>query len=283
MKKILAIVLLSLLVFTSACNKEKEPNNQQTDDTKIILPNLNGKSRFEIESIMKDYDVEYKFKFANTIIKHDGELNKFVSFNDGAYKVGDSFPKSETLLIYTTVLPLNPTLCYKLEMPFDYEGKSFINDGIGEVEFMYTSDGDTAWFKDPITGDEFKVRFLGVDTPETHAGEDPWGLAASRYTENKLKNAKSVVLESELDISGKYSKPTTETYGRYLGFVWVDGVLLNLELVELAYTNSTLASTRCPEIYKEYFLQASFNSMATGRRFFGEIDPEYDYENRRFK
>ena len=74
------------------------------------------------------------------------------------------------------------------------------------------------------------------------------------------KNAKTVVLESELDISGKYSKPTTETYGRYLGFVWVDGVLLNLELVELAYTNSTLSSTRCPEIYKEYFLQASFNS-----------------------
>ena len=142
MKKILAIFLLSLLIFTSACNKEKKTNNQQTDDTKIILPNLNGKSRFEIESIMKDYDVEYKFKFANTIIKHDGELNKFVSFNDGAYKVGDSFPKSETLLIYTTVLPLNPTLCYKLEMPFDYEGKS--DDAI-ELAF---EDGVAAYISD---------------------------------------------------------------------------------------------------------------------------------------
>ena len=282
MKKLLIILIIAFILCFTGC-KKKPVDNNPVDSNKIILPSLVGKSRYEIESIMKDYDVEYKFKFSNKIIYNDGELDRFVSFNDGALKAGDSFDKNEILYIYTTVLPLNPTLCYKLEMPFDYTGKSFINDGIGEVEYLYASDGDTAWFKDPITGDEFKVRFLGVDTPETHAGEDPWGLAASRYTEAKLKNAKTIVIESEININGSYSKPTTETYGRYLGFVWVDGVLLNLELVELAYTNSTLGSTRCPEIYKEYFLQASFNSMATGRRFFGETDPEYDYTNRKFK
>ena len=276
MKKVFSIILLFMLLYITGCKNLLSAN-------KIVLPNLNGKSRIEIEKIMEEYDINYKFKFADIIIENDEMLDKFVSFNDGDYKVGDLYSKDDTLFIYTTVLPLEPTLCYKLDMEFDYTGKSFINDGIGEVEFIYISDGDTAWFRDPITKDEFKVRFLGIDTPETHAGEDPWGRAASRYTEEKLKKAKTIVIESELNISGNYSKPTTETYGRYLGFVWVDGVLLNLELVELAYTNSTLSSTRCPEIYKEYFLQASFNSMATGRRFFGEIDPEYDYEKRRFK
>ena len=66
-------------------------------------------------------------------------------------------------------------------------------------------------------------------------------------------------LQDVLNGKSEYYYPTIESIdlpkledGRYLGFVWVDGVLLNLELVELAYTNSTLSSTRCPEIYKEY-------------------------------
>ena len=70
----------------------------------------------------------------------------------------------------------------------------------------------------------------------------------------------------------------TETYGRYLGFVWVDGELLNLEIIEQAYSNSTLNKSK----YKDIFMEASINSMKTGRRFFGETDPKYDYENRRF-
>lgn len=273
MKKGLLLFLLMITMFTTSCSLSN----------KIKLPNLEGKSREQIEKIMKEYDVKYQFKFSNKIIENETMLDKFVSYNDGKYQAGDKFRKDETLYIYTTVLPLHPSLCYKLEMGFDWVGKSFINDGIGQVELLYISDGDTAWFRDIYTKDEFKVRFLGVDTPETHAGEDPWGMAASRYTENRLKNAHTIVVESELNVGLTYSKPTTDTYGRYLGFVWVDGVLLNLELVEMAYTNSTIASTKCPDIYKEYFLEASINSMKTGRRFFGETDPEYDYTKRKFK
>ena len=30
-------------------------------------------------------------------------------------------------------------------------------------------------------------------------------------------------------------------------------------------------------------MKASIAAKKTGRRFFGEIDPDYDYENKRFK
>ncbi len=282
MKRILVLLISIVTLFVTSCSSNK-----------IKLPDLSGKSRAEIEEIMKEYDINYKFYFADKIIENDTFLDTFVSYNKGEYKIGSRFPKDQILQIYTTVLPLNPTLSKKLEMDFEYEGKSFLKDGIGQVELVSVSDGDTATFRDPNSDDPnftFKVRFLGVDTPETHgpqtptySGEDPWGLAASRYTKNKLNNAKTIVLEAETDLFGNHTTPTEETYGRYLGFVWVDGVLLNLELVELAYTNSTLASSNCSDLYKEYFLLASIEAMKTGRRFHGEIDPEYDYVNGRFK
>lgn len=259
LKCLLVIMSLLLLVVTSC----------ETTDT-IILPDLNGKSRAEIEEIMKDYEVEYQFAFADTIITNDNMLDKFVRYK-GSYEIGDKFPKDKFLTIYTTVLPLNPHLYKEVTIDFEWEGKSFINDGVGEVDFVRGVDGDTAWFRDKVTKEEFKLRFLGIDTPETHAGMDPWGKAAEDYTTKRLSEAKTIVLEAE--------GARKETYDRYLGFVFVDGELLNLELVELAYTNSTLSGSK----YSKYFSEASINSLKTGRRFFGEIDPNYDYENKKFK
>lgn len=282
MKKILIVLLLLIAGYLTSCSSNK-----------IKLPNLDGKSREEISEIMKGYDVKYKFYFSDKIIENDTQLDTFVSYHDGKYKAGDRFPKDKLLHIYTTVLPISLSLCYKLEMDFDYHGKSFLEDGIGEVELVSISDGDTATFKDPNSSTPnktFRVRFLGIDTPETHgpvtdnySGQDPWGLEASNYTKNRLNNAKTIVLEGEYGISGTHTKPTVETYGRYLGFVWVDGILLNLEIIEQGYSNSTLASSRCSDLYKEYFLEASINAMKTGRRFFGETDPGYDYEKGKFK
>ena len=91
------------------------------------------------------------------------------------------------------------------------------------------------------------------------------------YTKNILQNAKTIVLEAE--------GARTENYGRYLGFVWVDGVLLNLQIIEEAYSNSTLNNSK----YASYFSTASLEVSKTGRRFFGETDPNYDYNRKEFK
>lgn len=259
MKKLLILVFtLYLLLFTSC------------DTTgKVKLPDLNGMSREEMSAVLDEMGLNYRFQFSSKIIESDEDLNKFVSYV-GNYWVGKYFPVEQTLIISTTVLPVNTELSSELKMDFEWEGKSFINDGVGKVKLVDNVDGDTAWFKDPYTGETFKARFLGVDTPETHAGEDPWGLAAARHTASRLNNAKDIVLESE--------GSRKDTYDRYLAFVWVDGVLLNLEIVELAYSNGILSGSK----YSPLFIEANFKSMATGRRFFGEKDPEYDYENKRF-
>jgi micrococcal nuclease len=94
------------------------------------------------------------------------------------------------------------------------------------VKFSKCVDGDTAKFL--LDGKELNTRFLAVDTPETkhpQKGVEPFGPEASEYTCNKLKNAKTIKLEYD-KAAGK-----TDKYGRYLAWVWVDGSLLNKELI----------------------------------------------------
>ena len=129
---------------------------------------------------------------------------------------------------------------------------------------------DTAHFIDPYTtssDNEVKVRFLGIDTPESTIENDPWGKAASQYTKQILLNATEIILESE---GGQ-----KDTYGRYLAWVWVDGKLLNLMIVQQAYSNSTAPLS---SKYGKIMLEVSAQVSKTGRRFFGEIDPNYDYK-----
>lgn len=261
MKKLLFIFTFLFVFLITSCTNL---NNKRT------LPDLTGKSRAQIEEIMKDADIDFVFKFSNQIIESGLDLDLFVSYN-GDYKAGDTINANYQVYVYTTVLPLTYKIHDQVKMDFNYEDKSFINDGVGEVELIYSIDGDTAKFKDIITGETFNLRFLGIDTPESTIDKDPWGKAASEYTKKKLETAKTIVLEAE--------GARTENYGRYLGFVWIDGVLLNLELVEQAYSNSTLSNSK----YYEYFSLAAGFAKNTGRRFYGETDPGYDYNRKEFK
>lgn len=146
----------------------------------------------------------------------------------------------------------------------DYIGKSYTNDGIGMVTFHGCIDGDTAYFKS--NGQTLYVRFLGIDTPETKTTVDPWGKAASDYTCNVLQNAGIIVLEHEGELY--------DSYGRYLAWIWVDGRLLNLEIVENAYSAAKGSST---SKYYEIFNLADLKTQGTKRRIWGELDPNYNY------
>ena len=91
-----------------------------------------------------------------------------------------------------------------------------------KVSFYKCADGDTARFL--IKGEDKKVRFLAIDTPEIDKNE-PFSKEASELTCNALKNAKEIYLEYDSN-SDKEDK-----YGRILAFVHVDGVLLQKELI----------------------------------------------------
>lgn len=117
---------------------------------------------------------------------------------------------------YTEVLGTHP-IAVPDQIEFTIIDRPFDDPlgGMDNVVFSYLSDGDTAAFTPGFLGDE-RVRFLGVDTPETYPVIDPWGLEAKAYTTLILQNAIDVYIQSDPDLG------YTENYGRHLGLVWVN-------------------------------------------------------------
>ncbi len=93
-----------------------------------------------------------------------------------------------------------------------------------QITFITCVDGDTAHFN--IGGEDKKVRFLAIDAPEIAKGNtpaDPYGEEASDYTCKLLKGAQEIQVE--------YEEAKEDKYGRTLAWIWVDGVLLQEQLV----------------------------------------------------
>ena len=88
-------------------------------------------------------------------------------------------------------------------------------------------DGDTIHVK---VGERVeKVRYIGVNTPEVHhptKGEEPGGREAACVNRDLVAGRQ---VRLELDAQ------THDRYGRVLAYVWVDGAMINAELVRLGY------------------------------------------------
>lgn len=93
-----------------------------------------------------------------------------------------------------------------------------------EVELVKVVDGDTAWFD--INGEETKVRFLYIDTPESTNQVEPYGKEASEFVSNELNHAQKIELELNVD-GDEYDK-----YDRLLAWVFVDNELLQEKIAE---------------------------------------------------
>ncbi|MFJ8245157.1 thermonuclease family protein [Peribacillus asahii] len=90
------------------------------------------------------------------------------------------------------------------------------------VSLQKCTDGDTAQFSK--VG---KTRFLYIDTPESTNKVESYGKTAAKYTCDKLKKAKKIELQ--------YDGTKKDKYGRTLAWVWVDGKLLQKELIKKGY------------------------------------------------
>lgn len=92
------------------------------------------------------------------------------------------------------------------------------------------SDGDT--ISVDMNGKKEKVRFIGVDTPETHKPNAPvqcYGPAASAFTKNVI-GAKKVRLEADPLSTNR------DRYDRLLRYVYLpDGTLVNERLIRDGY------------------------------------------------
>jgi len=121
-------------------------------------------------------------------------------------------------------------------------------------------DGDTIDVL--IGGVKYRVRYIGIDTPETvhpTRGEEPYGREAS--TRNReLVLGETVYLETDVS--------ETDQYGRLLRYVWLDDdTMVNAVLVAEGYAQ---AATYPPDVkYADRFGELQRAARAEGRGLWG--------------
>lgn len=81
-----------------------------------------------------------------------------------------------------------------------------------EVVVSRNVDGDTIHVTMP-DGAREKVRFIGVDSPESTEKHEPFGDEAADYTRARLPVGTRVWLETDVELR--------DTYGRLLAYVWL--------------------------------------------------------------
>lgn len=87
-----------------------------------------------------------------------------------------------------------------------------------------------------------RVRMAGIDTPEsrtTNKIEKALGLEAKEYLKKNIKDAKDIVIKTELPDS-------SEKYGRILGWIYADGSSksINEMMIEDGYAWGYMGDTK---------------------------------------
>ena len=120
-------------------------------------------------------------------------------------------------------------------------------------------DGDTI---DVLMGDTvYRVRYIGVDTPETVDPRRPVGCYGREASERNRDLVEGKTVGLEKDIS------ETDDFGRLLRYVWVDGEMVNATLVREGYA---VAATYPPDVkYQELFLSLQREARDAGLGLWG--------------
>jgi len=131
------------------------------------------------------------------------------------------------------------------------------------VEF---TDGDTITVN--MDGTKEKVRFIGVDTPETH---DPrkavqcFGLAAATFT-------KTIIGTNKVRLEADPQNTNRDRYSRLLRYVYLpDGRLVNAEIIKQGYG---FAYTSFPFEKLEEFKNYQTEAQAKKLGLWGSCQPE---------
>ena len=203
-----------------------------------------------------------------------------------------------SLLIALSVLVCSFAACAEKETPesttqstqstesvelVDYASQTLLDRNSGtlqqEVTVRNFIDGDTTHFNVPTSiraNGILKARYLCVNTPESTGMIEEWGKKASDFTKEKLKNAVSIIIESN---DSKWNADSTGD--RFLVWVWYQPSAneayrcLNLELVQEGLSISCgTVDERYGSVASQAFQQAKANKLHV---FSGEEDPDFYY------
>ena len=120
-------------------------------------------------------------------------------------------------------------------------------------------DGDTIDVL--IGGEQLRLRYIGVDTPETVDPRRPVGCFGKEASAHNRELVEGKTVELEKDVS------ETDRFGRLLRYVWLDGRMVNAQLVEEGYAT---ASTYPPDVRHAELLAALQTEARTeGRGLWG--------------
>lgn len=164
-----------------------------------------------------------------------------------------------------------------------YDQTNFLDNGIGEVRLFNAVDGDTAHFYQKETDGQaerlVKVRFFGIDTPESTGQIEPWGKKASKFTSDKLKEAKTIVLTNGNLKATPAEVDSTGT--RFKALVWIseeanakieDLKCLNLWVVQEGFSNAK-GATDCPMV--DVFNKADLQAQERKLHVWAGDDPDF--------
>ena len=145
--------------------------------------------------------------------------------------------------------------------------KTFLHTEPGSYAVGRFDDGDT--IEVDMGGTIERIRFIGIDTPETHKPNTPvqcYGPAASAYTKQRIGTQRVRLVSDSLTTN-------RDRYDRLLRYVVLeDGTNLNLELVQKGYA----FAYAFPFARSDEFNQAMEQAQKDKRGLWGNCAPYQD-------
>jgi len=215
----------------------------ETTDLKSVIETLGE----EVDNL-KDYIRNQVTNLQNQILSL-GTQNEDLSAD-----VRDLKSENKNLLLEITVLESQiEVLRKRFDNLQDY--LPFLD--ISEMESTVTRviDGDT--IEVDIIGMKFKVRYIGIDTPELHDKRLEFRALAQEATELNRELVEGKTVRLEKNVSG------TDSFGRLLRYVYVGDIFVNAELVRqgLAWAEAYEPDTK----YQDYLEELEAEAKQAGR------------------
>ncbi|MDR2822134.1 MAG: lamin tail domain-containing protein [Acholeplasmatales bacterium] len=179
-----------------------------------------------------------------------------------------------------------------------YEDPNKIGFGAGGVTKVVSlssiADGDTATFN--TESYSASTRYFYINTPEVQGNmnAEPWGYVASKYNKTHLLNDAG---SKEIYVQSIKGNQLTETFGRHLGLVWINGYLSNFLVVreglsdvavnissndlEMSYKGITYVSFII--FAKDYAQSKGWGVHGYPNDKNGEISPDWNFNNNSVK
>lgn len=318
MKKTRAFFLIgaaAMLLGGCAENEVKTPVATILDATAGSLYGTVSDFSLDLKGQYKPGD-ELKFKvtaaedFTINTVTVNNEAATPVEGEEGFYKYTLKEGQNRVMATYNIDKEKDFVDAFKLNIPDDVFAKVMLNaptnasaadreskyydfrrDGIEQVNlkgFLNYVDGDTTHVETVNYGYTVKIRYLGIDTPESTSEIEEWGKSASNFNKSLWSKAKKAILQSQGWARGDEDKAATaDGNQRSLAYVWYsekdnptkeDFRCLNLEMVYQGFSQGIGSVSDMGKDFYLAFDKANMSAEANKRnQYSGEVDANYYY------